>query len=84
MRYTSLITVASEAVRKLKVPQNVTVHGKLAAYLALNYDDKSSDYKAWQDVWPKMEEFECVMPFHWDKSLQNLLPHAAKRMCTIS
>lgn len=73
----SLITVAHPAVRSLKLPPRTSVHGRLAAYLALSYDDPSSKYRPWQDVWPQSSDFQTILPLYWPSHLQNLLPHGA-------
>lgn len=78
VRNTSLITVASPSVGSQKFPHNATVHGRLAAYLALRYEDRNCDYRPWQDVWPRREEFEEIQPVLWGSEVQQLLPHAAK------
>ncbi|KAF2877097.1 hypothetical protein BDV95DRAFT_534519 [Massariosphaeria phaeospora] len=82
VRNTSLITVALPAVRVLKFPDNATVHGKLAAFLALKLQAKDSEYKLWQDVWPTEQDFRDILPIHWPKKLQELLPNAATTTLT--
>jgi hypothetical protein len=37
-------------------------------------------YRSWFDVWPTQAEFKDIMPMNWDKSVQDLLPHAAKEL----
>jgi hypothetical protein len=76
---TALITAASPSLRSHKFPQNATVHGRLAAYLALHINDEN-DYRPWQDVWPSREEFDGILPILWSEKAQKLLPHAAKGM----
>jgi hypothetical protein len=76
----SLITVATPPIRALKFPAKITIHGRLAAYLALTYDTDSSPSKPWQDVWPTREDFDAILPIHWPKELQDLLPNAAHGM----
>lgn len=80
MRNTSLITVASPCVRNLKLPQKAPVHGKLAAFLALNFEDEKSKIRPWQDVWPKREEFETILPIMWEEGYQGCLPVAAREL----
>ena len=77
VRNTSLITVAQKEIQALKFPEKITIHARLATYLALNHADKSCLYRPWQDVWPTKEEFENILPLHWSKKLHDLLPHAA-------
>ncbi|KAF1995788.1 SET domain-containing protein [Amniculicola lignicola CBS 123094] len=80
VRNTSLISVTVPSVRSHKLPQNITVHGKLAAFLALEYESEASPHRPWQDVWPSQEEFKTILPIHWSKKLQDLLPHASKAL----
>lgn len=83
MKNTSLVHVALPSVKALNLPDNVTVHGKLAASLALWYSDPSYDkYALWQAVWPTEEDFRDTMPIHYDKRLQELLPRAAELLLT--
>lgn len=83
MKNTSLVHVALPSVKALELPDNVTVHGKLAASLALWYSDPShGDYALWQAVWPTEEDFRSTMPIYWSKTLQNLLPRAAEILFT--
>jgi hypothetical protein len=71
------------SVKAFKLPDNVTVHGKLAASLALWYTDPShNEYTLWQAVWPTEEDFKSTMPIYWNKSLQDLLPRAAEILLT--
>ena len=61
----------------------MTVHGRLAACLALWYtNQKPHDYRLWQDVWPTREDFEVTMPYFYPQALQALLPHAATTLLT--
>lgn len=79
----ALVHVALPSVKSLKLPDNVTVHGKLAASLALWYSDPSHDeYALWQAVWPTEEDFKSTMPIYWSKSLQDFLPRAAENLLT--
>lgn len=83
MKNTALVHVAIPSVKALKLPDNVTVHGKLAASLALWYSDPSHDeYALWQAVWPTEEDFKSTMPIYYEKSLQDLLPRAAELLLT--
>ena len=75
--------VALPSVKALKLPDNVTIHGKLAASLALWYLDSSHDeHTLWQAVWPTQTDFRSTMPFHYNKRLQDLLPVAASMLLT--
>lgn len=83
VKNTSLVHVALPSVKALKLPDNVTVHGKLAASLALWYSDPSHDkYALWQAVWPTEEDFRSTMPIYHNKVLQDLLPRAAEVLLT--
>lgn len=77
VRNTSLITVAQSEIQELKFPAKVSIHARLAAYLALNYGSSSSPHQPWQSVWPSQDEFKAILPLHWSLGLQHLLPHAA-------
>lgn len=83
VRNTSLVHIALPSIRNLKLPENVPVHGRLAAALAIWYsDDEHQEYKLWQDVWPSKSDFRDTMPFYYAKELQDLLPHAATALLT--
>jgi hypothetical protein len=83
VRNTSLVHVALPSIRALKLPEQVPVHGKLAAALALWYSDPThTKYAAWQAVWPTQHDFQTTMPIYWSKELQSLLPPAAKLLLT--
>lgn len=81
MRNTTLITVVQPQLQVLKFPEKVTVHARLATYLALEYAREDCAHRPWQEVWPSLQEFEEILPLHWSKELQDLLPHAATREC---
>lgn len=83
VKNTALIHVALPSVRDLKLPEIATVHGRLAASLALWYtNQRPHDYDLWQKVWPSQQDFKNTMPLYYPKRLQNLLPHAAKTLLT--
>jgi hypothetical protein len=64
-------------VRK-KLPSHMSVHGLLAADLAL---DKSPTYKLWNAVIPSKSELEESCPLAWVPELQTYLPTpAAERL----
>ncbi|OIW31045.1 SET domain-containing protein [Coniochaeta ligniaria NRRL 30616] len=66
-----------KAVRK-KLPSDMSVHGLLAADLAL---DKSPTYKLWNAVVPSRSELEESCPMAWVPELQAYLPSpAAERL----
>jgi hypothetical protein len=65
------------------LPENVPVHGKLAAALALWCSDhKHQEYELWQNVWPTTTDFKSTMPFYYAKELQDFLPPAATILLT--
>ena len=80
MRNTSLISVASPAVRKYKFPAHISVHGRLAAFLALEFENAEAWHREWQKAWPSMEEFEGIVPLNWGEAVRKCLPEAAKGM----
>lgn len=81
VKNSSLVHVALPSVKALKLPDNVTVHGKLAASLAVWYSDTThDDYTLWQAVWPTEEDFRSTMPIYYSKKLQELLPIAASTL----
>ncbi|KAF2131900.1 SET domain-containing protein [Dothidotthia symphoricarpi CBS 119687] len=83
VRNTSLVHVALPSIKNLKLPDHITVHGKLAASLAIWYSDPShKDYQLWQDVWPTQQDFRSTMPLYYPKAAQDLLPHAAHLLLT--
>jgi hypothetical protein len=83
VRNTALVHVALPAIRSLKLPENIPVHGRLAATLAIWCSDpKHEKYKAWQNVWPTQSDFQSTMPLYYSKELQDLLPHAATTLVT--
>jgi hypothetical protein len=74
---TSLISIASPSFRQNKTTarfsKSATVHGRLAAYFALRYQEEDSGIRPWQDVWPTKEEFEAIMPAMWGEELRECL-----------
>ncbi|KZF20512.1 SET domain-containing protein [Xylona heveae TC161] len=57
-----------------------TVHGILAASLALEAGLKTVPYGPWRAVWPSKRDFEESMPIMWSSDAQNLLPPFAKEL----
>ncbi|KAF4952596.1 hypothetical protein FGADI_6668 [Fusarium gaditjirri] len=55
--------------------QGVSVHGVLAAEIAL---DESDDFSVWKTVLPTREDLEAGVPMMWPSELQALLPKRAK------
>lgn len=62
------------------LPKDVTVHGLLAADLALNKAANDTKYSKWQAVVPTEEDILQSMPLTWPASLQSLLPAGASRL----
>lgn len=58
----------------------MTVHGLLAADLALNTIHNEVKYGPWDAVVPSRHDMLVSMPLTWPESLQLLLPTAAKRL----
>lgn len=71
-------TVPTAIVASL--PKDVTVHGLLAADLALNRTANEAKYSKWQAVVPTVEDIQQSMPLTWPASLQSLLPAAASQL----
>ncbi|KAM0417376.1 hypothetical protein ACHAPT_012610 [Fusarium lateritium] len=79
----TILTVPLKALRAIDtVPEHiskalhgVSVHGILAAEIAL---DKSDDYAVWKTVLPTREDLEASIPIMWPSELQLLLPWRAK------
>lgn len=58
----------------------MTVHGLLAADLALNHTQNAAKYAPWDAVVPSWEDIQLSMPLTWPKPLQSLLPTAATHL----
>lgn len=79
----AILTVPTRALRTIdtvpkrisEVLQGVSVHGILAAEIAL---DDSEDYGIWKTVLPTREDLEGGMPMMWPSQLQSLLPQRAR------
>lgn len=71
-------TVPSAIVASL--PKDVTIHGLLAADLALNKAANDTKYSKWQAVVPTVEDIQQSMPLTWPASLQSLLPAGASHL----
>lgn len=71
------VDTVPKSIRK-KLPSDISVHGLLAADLAL---DKSTTYKLWNAVVPSKSELEDSCPLAWVPELQAYLPApAAERL----
>ncbi|KAJ1336048.1 protein-histidine N-methyltransferase [Microdochium nivale] len=73
----TLDTVPKSLVRRL--PPRISVHGLLAADLALDNNTWSQHRAAWNAVCPKPDELSTV-PLVWPRELQDLLPPAAREL----
>lgn len=62
------------------LPPDLSVHGLLAADLALNQPAKVREYAAWNAVVPTWDDIQLSMPLTWPASLTARLPPAAKRL----
>ncbi|KAF3765076.1 Set7, ribosomal lysine methyltransferase, partial [Cryphonectria parasitica EP155] len=74
----TLDTVPSTITKKL--PKDMTVHGLLAADLALNQTENATTYAKWDAVVPTWENIQLSMPMVWPASLQAFLPAAAAKL----
>jgi len=74
----ALISIDSKPIRSRNFPKSFSIHGRLAAHLALTYSDAESSHKPWQDIWPSEEDFKTILPLNWPDNLQSLLPVAAQ------
>lgn len=73
-----VVTAASAPADVSRAIGDITVHGLLAASLALDAQDDSSRWRQWRAMWPSKHDFRQSHPLLWDPKLQNLLPPAAK------
>ncbi len=63
------------------MPQDLTVHGTLAAALTLNStvpDGCGREYVAWEATWPTPDNVSLSMPIFWASKWQRLLPPHAR------
>ena len=78
MPASALISIDSKPIRSRNFPKSFSIHGRLAAHLALTHSDVESSHKPWQDIWPSEEDFKTILPLNWPDNLQSLLPAAAQ------
>ncbi len=71
----TLDTVPKRISRKL--PKQLTVHGLLAADLALN---RSTKFDTWSAVTPTREDIWASLPLTWDPRLHEFLPRPAREL----
>ncbi|KAI9716092.1 MAG: hypothetical protein M1812_005519 [Candelaria pacifica] len=76
----SVDTVPREFKTGPEMPEGVTVHGLLAAFLTVDIDNASSPYAAWRATWPSAQDFNNTMPLLWSSEAQALLPPTARAM----
>lgn len=62
------------------LPKDLSVHGLLAADIALNYPANFREYAAWNAVVPNWDDIQFSMPLTWPSALQAHLPPAAKQL----
>lgn len=74
----ALLTTETKHFKDVSLPQEATVHGRLAAYLTLMGGKAEAPYPTWQAVWPTKEEFDAIMPMNWEDRQKELLPAHAK------
>lgn len=72
----SLHTIPKFVARKL--PPNMSLHGLLAAELALHHTISQK----WAGLVPKWTDFEATIPYLWPEQLRRLLPGEAKGILT--
>lgn len=58
----------------------MSVHGLLAADIALNVSANSEKYAKWDAVVPSWHDIQQSMPLTWPPTLQSLLPPAAQQV----
>lgn len=74
----ALITASSAPADVRRKLGRITVHGLLAATLALDAQRPDPSWQEWRAVWPTKEDFEDTIPLMWGSQLQELLPPGAK------
>lgn len=72
-----LLSMNSVPIHIRNATLRCSVHGQLAAYLALEKDKDSFPYRQWHDTWPS-EDLISSFPFHWDDKLVSHLPLASR------
>lgn len=61
------------------LPKDSTIHGLLAADMALNHPQNTNEYAKWNAVVPSREDIQLSMPLTWPDALQSRLPTASKK-----
>lgn len=73
-----LITASSASAEVRRKLGRITVHGLLAAMLALDAQGPDPSWQEWRVVWPSREDFNNTIPLLWESHWQELLPPGAK------
>ncbi|KAI9708797.1 MAG: hypothetical protein M1820_003752 [Bogoriella megaspora] len=68
-----LLTIDSLAVRRLRLPEKWSVHGKLATTFTLWHDDPEAPLQEWRRTLPTRKHVVDSMPLLWPATLQALL-----------
>lgn len=63
-----------------KLPKDMTAHGLIAADSALNQSQNTANYAPWEAVVPSWDDIQASLPLTWPRSLQALLPAAARQL----
>ena len=77
VRNTSVITVAQKEIQALKFLKKITIHARLAVYLALNHKDKILFVPTMARRLTYKRRVRGDSSIALVKKLQDLLPHAA-------
>jgi hypothetical protein len=76
-----LVTIDSEIAQGSAFPQDLSVHGTLAAALTLNsalLEGYGRKFVEWEATWPSPVDVSSDMPIFWERKLQRLLPPHAR------
>ncbi|KAL9088323.1 MAG: hypothetical protein Q9165_006248 [Trypethelium subeluteriae] len=76
----TLLTIDSPYLRKLRLPQKWSTHAKLAVTLTLWQDDPESPLQEWRTTLPKQIDMVEAMPLVWPDGQQFLTPKAASHL----
>ncbi|KAF2228974.1 SET domain-containing protein [Viridothelium virens] len=76
----TLLTIDSPYLRKLRLPQKWTTHAKLAVTLTLWQDDPKSPLQEWRATLPKQTDLVESMPLVWPDGQHFLTPKAASHL----
>lgn len=73
----TLVTIDSKLVSDLKLPNTMTVHGRIATALAVRHSNGEDDISSWTNFWPSMDDFRS-MPILWNDSDIKRLPESTQ------